>query len=217
MSTSLSKLVKYLSGKLHSNKCTDCKPKRDYMYFKDDNLIFRCFECKKNYQKDFHKDLINRFANTYRFCNEDINKFILLLRKDVYPYEYMDSWERFNETALPNKKSFYSELNLEDITDKDYAHAQKVFEELNLKNISDYHDLYVQSDTLLLADVFENFRNKCIEIYELDPAHLLSAPGLTWQACLKKTRVKLELLTDIDMLLIVEKGIRGGICHSIHR
>ena len=77
--------------------------------------------------------------------------------------------------------------------------------------------MYVQSDTLLLADVFENFRNKCIEIYELDPAHFLSAPGLAWQACLKKTEVKLELLTDIDMLLMVEKGIRGGICHAIHR
>ena len=76
--------------------------------------------------------------------------------------------------------------------------------------------MYVQSDTLLLTDVFENFRNKCIEIYELEPAHFLSAPGLAWQACLKKTRVKLELLTDIDMLLIVEKGIRGGICNSIH-
>ena len=88
---------------------------------------------------------------------------------------------------------------------------------LKLKNLGDYHDLYVQSDTLLLADVFENFRNKCIEIYELDPAHFLSAPGLTWQACLKKTRVKLELLTDIDMLLIVEKEIRGGVCRSIHR
>ena len=111
-----------------------------------------------------------RFANTYRFCNEDINKFILLLRKDVYPYEYMDSWERFYETALPNKKPFYSELNLEDITDKDYAHAQKVFEELKLKNFGDYHDLYVESNTLLLADVFKNFRNKCIEIYQLDPA-----------------------------------------------
>ena len=76
--------------------------------------------------------------------------------------------------------------------------------------------MYVQSDILLLADVFENFRNKCIEIYELEPAHFLSAPGLAWQTCLKKTRVKLELLTDIDMLLIVEKGIRGGICNSIH-
>ena len=115
------------------------------------------------------------------------------------------------------KKAFYSELYLEDITDKDYAHAQKVFEEFNLKNLGDYHDLYVQSDTLLLADVFENFRNKCIEIYELDPAHFLSAPGLAWQACLKKTGIRLELLTNIDMLLMVEKGIRGGICHAIHR
>ena len=92
----------------------------------------------------------------------------------------------------------YSKLNLEDITDKDYAHAQKVFEEFKLKNLGDYHDLYVQSDTLLLADVFENFRNKCIEIYELDSAHFLFAPGLAWQACLKKTEIELELLTNID-------------------
>ena len=90
----------------------------------------------------------------------------------------MDSWERFNEASLPDKKSFYSKLNLEDITDKDYVHAQKVFEEFKLKNLGDYHDLYVQSDTLLLADVFKNFRNKCIEIYELDPAHFVSAPVL---------------------------------------
>ena len=90
----------------------------------------------------------------------------------------MDSWERFNETSLPDKKAFYSELNLEDITDKDYAHAQKVFKELKLKNLGNYHDLYVQSDTLLLTDVLENFRNKFIEIYELDPAHFLSAPRL---------------------------------------
>ena len=115
------------------------------------------------------------------------------------------------------KKAFYSELYSEDITDEDYMHYQKVFKELELKNLGDYHDLYVQCDTLLLADVFENFRNKCIEIYELDPAHFLSAPGLAWQACLKKTEVKLELLTDIDMLLMVEKGIRGGICQVIHR
>ena len=146
-----------------------------------------------------------------------MNKFILLLRKGVYPYEYLDSWERFKETSLLDKKAFYSELNLEDITDKDYAHAQKVFEEFKLKNLGDYHDLYVQSDTLLLADVFENFRNKCIEIYELDPAHFLSAPGLAWQACLKKTEVELEVLTDIDMLLIVEKGIRGRMCQAIQR
>ena len=82
------------------------------------------------------------------------------------------------------------------------------------KNIGDYHDLYVQSDTLLLVDVFENYRNKWIEIYELDSAHFLSAPGLAWQTCLKKTGIKLELLSDVDMFLMVEKGITGGICHA---
>ena len=87
----------------------------------------------------------------------------------------------------------------------------------NLKNLGEYYDLYVQSDTLLLADVFENFRNMCIKVYELDPAHFLSLPGLAWQACLKKTNVKLELLTDYDTLLMVEEGVRGRICHSIHR
>ena len=106
---------------------------------------------------------------------------------------------------------------MEYITDLNYRHANKVFKKFKLKNLRDYHDLYDQSDTLLLADVFENFRNKCIEIYELDPAHSLSAPGLAWQACLKKTGVRLELLTDVDMLLMVEEGIRGGICHAIHR
>ena len=118
----------------------------------------------------------------------------MLLRKGVYPYEYMDSWERFNETSLPDKKAFYSELNLEDITDKDYAHAQKVFEEFKLKNLGDYHDLYVQSDTLLLADVFENFRNKCIEIYELDSAHFLSAPGLSMASLFKKGKSKIGII-----------------------
>ena len=129
----------------------------------------------------------------------------------------MDTWERFNETSLPGKKAFYSELNLEEITDEDYTHYKKVFKELGLKSLGDYHDLYVQCDTLLLADVFENFRNKCIKIDELDPAHFLSAPRLAWEACLKKTGVKLELLTDYDMLLTIEKGIRGGMCQAIHR
>ena len=136
----------------------------------------------------------------------------MLLRKGSYPYEYIDSWGKFNETSLPDKKAFYSELNLEDFTDKDYAHAQKVFKELKLKNLVDYHDLYVQSDTLFLADVLGNFRNKFIKINELDPAHFLSAAGLACQACFKKVELKLELLTDINMLLTAEKGIRGGIC-----
>ena len=129
----------------------------------------------------------------------------------------MDSWERFNETTLPNKKTFYSKLYLENITDEDYIHAQILFEEFQLKNLGEYHDLFVQGDTLTLADVFENFTNKSIELYELAPAHFLSGPGLAWQACLKKTGVKSELLTSNDTLMMVEKGIRGRICHAIHR
>ena len=129
----------------------------------------------------------------------------------------MDNWERFDETSLPNKESFYSNLNMENIDDIDYRHGNNVFKKFKLKNLGEYHDLYVQSDTLLLTDLFENFRNMCIEVYELDPAHFLSLPGLAWQACLKKTNIKLELLTDYNMLLMVEAGIRGRICHSIHR
>ena len=179
--------------------------------------IFRCFTCKKNYEKDFNKELIKRFANTYNFCDNDRNKFILLLRKGVYPYEYMDNWERFNQTSLPNKESFYSSLNMENIDDIDYRHGNNVFKKFKLKNLGEYHDLYVQRHTLLLADIFENFRNTCIKVCELDPAHFLPLPGLAWQACLKKTNVKLELLTDYDMLLMVEEEIRGGICNAIHR
>ena len=117
----------------------------------------------------------------------------------------MDSWERFDETSLPDKKAFYSELYLENITDKDYTHAQKVFEEFNLKNLGDYHDLYVQSSTLLLADVFENFRSNVLKYMNLILLIFYHAPGLAWQACLKNTEITLELLTNIDMLLMVEK------------
>ena len=168
-------------------------------------------------KKNFNKDLIKRFASIYEFCNGGINKFVLLLRKGIYSYKFTDSWERFDEELLPDKEAFYSSLNMEDITDVDYRHAKKVFKNFNNKNLGNYHDLYVQSDTFLLADVFENFRNKCIKIYETDPAHFLSAPGLAWQACFKETIIKLELLIDVDLLLIVKKGVRRGICHAIHR
>ena len=153
------------------------------MGLENNKLHYKCNECKKRQLKPI-KGLIKKFSYSYKFCNGDINKFILLLRKGAYPYEYMDSWETFDKTSLLDKKSFYSKLYLEGITDKDYRHAQKVFEEFKLNNLGDYHDFYVQSDTLLPADVFENFRNKCIEIYE--PNYFLSAPGLAWEACLKK-------------------------------
>ena len=99
----------------------------------------------------------------------------------------MDSWERFNEKSLSTKKDFYSELTLEDINYKDYAHAQKLWEEFEIKNLGEYHDLYVQTDTFVLADVFEKFRYKCIEIYGLDPSYFYAAPGSALEACLKKT------------------------------
>ena len=129
----------------------------------------------------------------------------------------MLSCKRFDEKLLPNKKDVYSNLNMEDITDVDYRHAKQVYKKINNKNLGGYHNSYVQSDRLLLADIFETFRDNIIKIYELDPAYFLSAPGLAWQACLEKTGVKLELLTYINMLLMVEKGIRGRIYYAIHR
>ena len=113
---------------------------------------------------------------------------------------------------------FYSNLNMESITDIDYRHVKNVFNKFSNNNLGDYHDLYVQSDTLLLVDVFTNFRKVCFDIYELDPAHFLSAPGLAWEACLKKmlsSNVELELISDVDMLLMIEKGIHGGITQAV--
>ena len=217
MSSLLSKLVENLSEGIHNKKCADYESCLDYVpSTKNEKLNFKYFNCEQYYKKKFNKDLIKRFASTYGFCNKDLTKFILLLRKGVYPYEYMDSWERFNETSLPSKEDFYSNLNMENIDDIDYRHGNNVFKRFELENLGQYHDIYVQSNTLL-ADAFENFRDMCIKEYELDPAHFLSLPGLVWQACLKKTNIELELLIDYDILLTVEEGIRGGICHSIHR
>ena len=127
----------------------------------------------------------------------------------------MDSWFRYNETKNAPIKIYYSKLNLKNITKKDYIHSQKVWNTFKIKDIGGYTDLYVQSDTLQLADVFENFRNMCLKIYELDPSKFVSAPNLAWHACLKKTNIKLELITDMDILLMLEKGIRGRICQVV--
>ena len=123
--------------------------------------------------------LITRFYNTYQLSDNDINKFKPLLGKGAYPYEYMDSWDRFNETEFPSKDKFYSKLNLENISDDDYAHAINVWNTFNTRNLDEYHDLYVKLETALFADVFENFRDKHIEIDKLDPAYFLTIPGLS--------------------------------------
>jgi hypothetical protein len=138
-------------------------------------------------------------------------EFELLYRKGVYPYEYMDGWERFDDLELPPIDAFYSKLSGEGISAGDYAHAKKVWKVFGCKNMGDYHDLYLRSDVDLLADVFEEFRNLCLYRYKLDPANYYTSPGLSWDALLKKTNAKLELLTDYDMHLMVEKGLRGGI------
>ena len=123
----------------------------------------------------------------------------------------MDSLEKLKETKLPPREAFYSRLNDEGISNEDYAHARKVWETFEMKNLKDYHNFYNQADVLLLVDVFENFRDICIKNYNLDPPHQYTTPGLAWDAALKVTKVELELLTDTDMLLMVEKGIRGGV------
>ena len=138
-------------------------------------------------------------------------KLSLVKRKGFYPYEYMNSLKRFKEDKIPPKEAFYSRLTGEGISDEDYEDVKKVWKVFGMKTLQDYHDLYNVTDVLLLADVFENFRNVCMENYKLDPAHYFTAPGLAWDACLKITDVELELLSDIDMLLMIEKGIRGGV------
>ena len=221
MSTSLSSLVDNLS-EIYKKECKSCKERKKIMSelifigLKNNRLHYKCKQCNDESFKSIN-GLNKKVPNTYQFCDVDVKKFVLLLRKGIYSYEYMDSWDTFNKTLVPDKETFYSKRNKEGITNEDYPHAQKVLKEFALKNIGEYHGLYVQSDTLLLADVFENFRDKCIEIYELDPTHFLSVPKLAWQAYLKNTGVKLELLTDYDMLMMFGKVIRGGIFQAIYR
>ena len=141
----------------------------------------------------------------------------LVKRKGVYPYDHMDSFEKFEETQLPTQEKFYSILNNEHISDEDYQHAQNVWKTFDMKNMGDYHDLYLKSDILLLADVFENFRKTCLQYYKLDPCHYFTSPGLSWDAMLKMTNIRLDLITDVDMYQFIEKGMRGGVSYIANR
>ncbi|XP_031355166.1 uncharacterized protein LOC116179510 [Photinus pyralis] len=180
-------------------------------------------------------DVEFRFVDSYRFMSESLDNLAsylkfddfkilrstlshlndeqlkLLTKKGVYPYEYMCSWDKFMEKDLPEKTKFYSKLKQSHISDQEYSHARNVWRKFDIQNLGQYSDLYLMSDVLLLADVFTNFREKCITTHKLDPAFFFTAPGYTWQCMLNYTKVKLELLTDVDMMLFVEKGIRGGI------
>ena len=174
-----------------------------------------------------------RFIDSFQFLSTSLNRLVtsntpetfhitteyepdpqkqrLLLRKGVYPYEYMSTWERFEDVSLPPQEAFYSKLTDSNITEEEYKHAQEVWKTFKCQTMGDYHDLYLKTDVLLLADVFEKFRKTCLKQYCLDPAHYYTSPGLSWDALLKKTGVELELLTDYDMHLFIEKGLRGGI------
>ena len=154
------------------------------------------------------------FHNTNHVFKKNVD---LLTRKGVYPYDYVSSLDKLSETQLPPKEEFYSQLYDEDISDDDYQHAIKVWNTFKCKTIRDYQDLYLKSDVLLLADVFENFRKTCLKHYQLDPIHYYTSPGLAWDACLKETGQQLELLSDYDMLMMFERGIRGGITHVSKR
>ena len=144
-------------------------------------------------------------------------KLSLMSQKGVYPYDFMDSFEKFNQTELPAKEHFYSILNNQYIMNDEYDHAKKVWKTFKIKTMGEYHDLYLGSDVLLLADVFESFRKTCMQYYKLDPCHYFTSPGLSWDAMLKMTNVKLELMTDINMFQFIEKGIHGGVFYIANR
>ena len=181
-----------------------------------DYVLIKCNTC--NFKKKVKANiLINRFPSTFKLCKGNLKKFLLLLRKGVYPYEYMDSIDKFNETELPSIDKFYSKLQKKHISDKDYAHAKKVWNVFGIKTLGDYHDLYVQADTAQLSDVFESFRSTCLKVYNLDPAYFVSTSSLLFQAMLKVTKAEIETFTDIDMILMTEKGIRGGLTQVVEK
>ena len=151
------------------------------------------------------------------YADIDDNKFSMLTKKGVYPYDYTSSFEKFNDDKLPRQLDFFSKLSGEPISDESYQHAQNVWKSFNLKSLGEYSDLYLKTDVLLLADVFENFRSVCKQHYGLDPAHYYTAPGLGWDAMLKKTGVTLDLLKDVDSYNWVQNNIKGGISSSMKR
>ena len=220
MGFSLDKLVTNLTN---CGKCNTCDPSK-CMKLKINNknrksqhiTSIPCGECENCKNKD--KDCINPIYDQLKYTSEifKCDKLNLMARKGVYPYDYMDSFDKFN-SQLPSKEDFYSILNDKHISKEDYQHVQNVWNTFSLKNMGEYHDLYLQSDILLLADVFENFRKTCLEYYKLDPCHYFTSPGLSWDAMLKMTDIKLELMTDIDMFQFIEKGLRGGISYIANR
>ena len=144
----------------------------------------------------------------FKYTSEEFvgKKFDLMSQKGVYSYDFMDCFEKFNPTKLPTKEQFYSILNDQHITNEEYKHAKRVWKTFDIKTMGGYHDLYLKSDVILLADVFENFRKTCLLYYKLDSCHYFTRPGLSCDTMLKMTNIKLELMTNVDMFQFIEKG-----------
>lgn len=140
-----------------------------------------------------------------------------LIRKGVYPYDHIESLAVFDETALPTRDQFFSKLSESSITESEYEHAEQIWKLFEIRSLGEYHDLYLATDVLLLADLFENFRSTCQDAYDLDPAHYLTTASLSWDACLKMTRIELDAISDPDLHLFFESGVRGGVSQISHR
>ena len=214
-----------------------CIPSTEEKYISFSKKIVVDHYFSKKMGKQLPKKFEIRFIDSFKFLSTSLNDLIenlkpsdfknlnrviknnssVLARKGVYPYDYVTSIDKLKETKLPSKEDFYSKLYDKEISDEDYQHAINVWNTFNCQTLQDYHDLYLKSDVLLLADVFENFRKTCLKHYKLDPCHYYTAPGLAWDACLKETKEKLQLLKDYDMLMMFERGIRGGISHISKR
>ena len=152
-----------------------------------------------------------------RNCYPEENEFQLLQNKGLYPYDYIDDETKLSSEQIPTKLDFYNKLKDEHISDENYNHFKHVWKVFKCKKFKDYHELYLKVDTLLLADIFENFRNTCMNTYQLDPVHYFTAPGLSFDSLLKYTKIKLDYIKDVDIQLFIEKGIRGGISTIVHR
>ena len=160
----------------------------------------------------------NLSNNDFKFLLKEFNpEQIKLVKKGVYPYENMDSFERFFENKLPYKKHSSKSLNNKHMKEKDYLHAVKIWNNLEMINMGDYHDLYLKTDVLLLADIFDKFVNRSLEFYKLDPSYYFSSSGLSWDAMLKMTEIELELISDSGKYYFVEKGLREGISYISKR
>ena len=155
----------------------------------------------------------------FKYTSEEFTgkKLNLMSQKGAYPYDYMDCFEKFDQTELPTKEQFYSILNDQHVTNGEYDHARKVWKTFNIKTMGEYHDLYLKSDVLSLADVFGSFRKTCLQYYKLDPCHYFTSPGLSWDVMLKMTNIKLELMANVDMFQFIEKGMRGGLNYIANR